>query len=147
MSTDELVAMLEAATEGSRELDEAIAKAIGALPPDAKFWAYNPEDGCAEYEWMDIDPADDDPRPYRSGGQGIDYTTSIDCALTLLPEGFAVRDLMIWPGQPSSLTVYGTKLRGGEYWHHFGDGRWEARAAAPALAICIAALRARSVSQ
>lgn len=130
-----LIAKLEAAPGGSRELDELIAKAVGTLPLEAKFWCFNPEDGNAEYNWDQTDP--DDPRPYLAGGEGIAYTTSIDAALTLVPEGWSTM-LDINPGE-ACCTV------------HDNSGYVSEPAATtktPALALCIAALRARqTISQ
>lgn len=72
------------------------------------------------------------------------YTTSIDAALTLVPEGFAVEDMMIWPGHPSRLSITGThKEKDGQYWHSSEDGRWSGTGSTAPLAICLAALRAR----
>lgn len=145
MSIEDLITRLEGATEGSRELDEQIAKAVGALPADAKFWAINPEDGMAEYEWLQTDP--DDPEPYPAGGQGLNYTTSVDAALSLVPEGwviplscglhqFIVDAQWGWGCALSQLGVNG---------HGYVYVDWRtSRPPTPALAICIAALRARA---
>lgn len=109
-SIDEMIARLEAATEGSDELDSAISDCVSGQTESY---------GC--------------------------YTRSVDFALTLVPEGFAVRDFSIWPKMRSTVTVLGAHLESdGLYWHHGGDGRWEAEGATPALALCIAALKARA---
>ena len=66
-----LIAKLEAATEGSRALDAEIALAINAVPTGAQLH----KDGITW--WLD--------------NIGVfapeDYTTSIDVALTLVPSG------------------------------------------------------------
>ena len=82
-----------------------------------------------------------------------EYTTSIDAALTLLPEGYAVTDLMIWPDEPSSATVVGTTRRpfGKDHrvsWvHGAGDGTWRGNGATAPLALLAAILRARQGAQ
>ena len=76
------------------------------------------------------------------------YTSSLDAALTLVPEGFTV-EIQMWPGHPSTVTILGTRWepfgekREMAHVHHSVDGRWEASAATPATAVCIAALKAR----
>lgn len=98
---ESLIKKLEAATEGSRELD-----------------------GDIHYH---------DRKPYPKGGWNTDglphYTTSIDAALRLVPEGF------IWD-------VAST----GQAWVMGGldnEQHLVTSAPTPALALCIAALKAR----
>ncbi|NBC37328.1 hypothetical protein GTZ99_12285 [Novosphingobium sp. FSY-8] len=74
------------------------------------------------------------------------YTVSIDAALTLLPEGWAIDRLNMWPGAPSCCDVVGTHDHNGGRWHNFSDGEARGKAATPALALCAAALRAREVA-
>ncbi len=94
-----------------------------------------------------------DGRCWHNGGEPLPrYTSSIGAALKLVPEGYAVTDFMIWPGEPASLTLYQTRRRNwpkepdNEAWVHASktDKRWTARASIPALALCAAALRARA---
>ena len=106
-----LIAALEAAAVGSRELDERIALHVGwAVQPDGQMQAGIPA-----------------------------YSTSLDAALTLVPDG------MWWllgkgrtrPDEP----LYGAKilLRSG---HGYAvDVVAETEAHTPALAMCCAALR------
>lgn len=104
MQVDELVAKLQAATEGSRELDAAIGKAIGKIP----------------VEWLDdFMPADI-----------AQYSRSLDAALTLVPDrrGWSVQHLA-----QATAVVFGT-----EYIRTWAN-------TAP-LALCIAALKARSAA-
>ena len=125
-----LIERLESATEGSRELDEAI---INALCPDAM---------CRQ------DPAWEDSITVYHADALLDsgkaelphYTTSLDAALTLVPEGWEwslaggnknepvqVPYASCWPDEqpfPAELDLY-------------------AEAATPSLALCIAALKAR----
>ena len=71
------------------------------------------------------------------------FSTSLDAALTLVLEGFAIENFMIWPGHPASLTILGTHNDGDKCWHNSSDGRWKGEAATPPLAVSIAALKAR----
>jgi hypothetical protein len=75
------------------------------------------------------------------------YTASLDAALTLVPEGWAVERWQIWPGEPSSLDLLETK-RTGDQWVRCDGwlGKVEAVAATPALALAAAALRARAAA-
>lgn len=77
------------------------------------------------------------------------YTSSLEAAMSLVPEGFAISDWMIWPGEKSKVVVIGTRLRpfGTEkkdsWVHDFKkDGKWRGEADTPALALTAAALRA-----
>lgn len=70
------------------------------------------------------------------------YTTSLDAALTLVPEGHAV-DLTLWAQKHRAriLPLY----QDGDRWFHRGsDPHFTADAGTPALALCAAALRARA---
>lgn len=86
------------------------------------------------------------------------YTTSLDAAMSLVPEGWAIDKLSMWPASPESASnlsapqshchMVGTSVqRMGRkmVWGHGGsDGRVDATAATPALALVAAALRARA---
>lgn len=129
ISLNDLIANLEASPEGSRELDAEIAEAL-ALPPVDAFRVHGLGDklfAIGAYDYWDC------PK----------FTTSLDAALTLVLEGYAVEQMMIWPRAISQCTVIETRLRGDKYWHSNEDGRWSATANTGPLAVCIAALRAR----
>lgn len=76
------------------------------------------------------------------------YTGSIDAAITLIPDGWPISQLAWWPSTPKgfeseracSVTIMALDHRG------FGNAReqFSAKAPKPALAICIAALRAKA---
>lgn len=107
---EDLIAKLEAATEGNRELDAAIERSRGYR-------------------------VDEELEISRAGDHGGEwdlplYTTSIDAALTLVPEG------MVW----TVLTDYGDLCRARVY---NGKKIWEADGETPPLAACSAALKAR----
>lgn len=117
---------LEAATEPSRELDAEIAPLVG--------WeeSYIPGAG-----WVWRGPGDRNiPGPFPR------FTSSIDAALTLVPEGFSVELGIYTESQDTPRS--GSFARVNKYC--MGDGpAWEIdaeQAATPALAICIAALKA-----
>lgn len=105
MTREQLIAALEAATEGSRELDEQIASECNIL-------LY----------------------PH--------YTTSIDAALTLVPEGCIWKVFSDYPGDAyfADVEKWVPGQGGPENW------RTDGACSSPALALCIAALRARSES-
>ena len=131
-----LIAELGAAKEGSRGLSDKVLLACG--------WVYDERRpaGRGHTGW------------YLPDGEAL-FTThthlfgapspteSLDAALTLVPEGFAINDFMIWPGHPASLTIFGTHKDGDKYWHNASDGRWKGEAATPPLAVSVAALKAR----
>lgn len=132
----DLIARLEAATEGSRYLDAQIHKYIER---DQSLFA--------KFERSAQAPAADFGMPPTVADQTPHYTTSLDAALTLVPEGW-------WPG--FGWAEYDPKV-------HKQTGRYGwaelvrnvpgrsfpeeiygySDSGSPALAICIAALKAR----
>ncbi len=122
--TDDLIARLEAATEGSEELDIAIWDQIESWPA-----GHHPD-------WR-IAP---NGREIHATMFAPGYTTSIDGALTLIPEGWAW--FVEWIGTPftegaARLWIPSQRTRGLE------TEQFQTEAKTPALALCIAALRAR----
>jgi hypothetical protein len=118
---DELIKRLEAAGGPARELDRDIALAVGYRfgPTPSKQW---------DEDWPDIfDPAGNEVPLLPS------FTESIDAAATLVPEGY------IW-----DVTSTGTA------WADCMDGDLDqfvgSKGATPAIALCIAALRARTTT-
>ena len=101
----ELIARLEAASEGSRELDEAIHSFIGS-PHDGR--------GLVSFPWPS-------------------YTTSLDAALMLVPEGWVVEDLFIGADKTSCVDLLFS-----------GKPAANGSANTAPLAVCIAALKARA---
>lgn len=112
---EELIARLEATDHGDRDLDDAIHTAVGGKdpPPEGALWRHTVYTLSAPW-----------------------FTTSIDAALTLVPElprrsiNVALEDrgeavaVVTWDGEPC---------------HAVGRAHNQ-----PALALCIAALRARA---
>ena len=113
---DDLIARLEAAMEGSRELDKTISKLIGTYSA--------PDRGDPTGTWKS-------------------YTTSLDAALTLVPEGWQFgigthpADELFNPGGAQAYcTKHGTGGAPRGYAH--------ADAHTAPLALCIVALKARA---
>lgn len=126
---DELIKRLEEATGPSRELDAEIAVASGGY-----FFG----DGELCYR--------DGETIVHPGHGGIDlapkYTSSIDAALTLVPEGWA-RESAAWPDGLATVTLEGTHIKeDGDRWHHHSDGRVDAAHRHEAIALCIASVKA-----
>lgn len=124
---EDLIKRLEEATEGSASLDLDIAILLGLKKP-----VYSIDDKYAEY-----------------AATALPYTTSLDAALQLVPEW--------WEWQVSNRAP--KSHAGRAYIHnkesHFvGMGaspnpalkQFEVTAATPALALCIAALKARATT-
>ena len=112
MTHDDLIARLESAPEGSRELDKAI-------------WLHITD---APYVDFRADTADWLPH----------YTTSLDAALELVPEGWTAWELRSH-GRKTRFSADLSRMSecdAGEDWAH-GMG------STPALALVIAVLRAR----
>lgn len=131
MERDELIAALERAEGPSEELDARILSAIYA--PDAVV-RQSPFNGAwCLYKDGSERLVDGSNIPRRDKN----YTSSIDAALTLVPEGW------IWG--------IGTEAEGGPRFRaglskHNADG-WDDRhgvSCSPAIALCIAALKARA---
>ncbi len=120
----ELIAKLEAATEGSRELDLEIAMICGhdlssGFTPTFAYHGDTPV-----YEW--------------STGETPSYTTSIDAALTLVPEGWYVATIAQWRSGPGP-RIWAATLNAEP---GADAGYRHATRSSPALALCIAALKA-----
>ena len=130
MPNDELIARLEAATGPCRELDAAIALAKGWIQYGPNW--FTPPNLTVKHHKSEL------PR----------YTASIDAALTLVPANALWGVKALWDQGPDanggpkayrgSVDVY--EVRDGLFWkdNHLS------LAPTPALAICIAALKARS---
>lgn len=132
---DKLIAELESATKGSRKLDDAISTIIGRPPPQTGGY-YGWEDGPGYYS-----------RPKDSEGitreiwESRHFTTSLDAALTLVPEGTDI-DLYV-AGHNSSSNACAVDILHPETEEKFGTGNNRSTA----LALCIAALKARQAME
>jgi hypothetical protein len=117
----DLIALLEAATRPDSDLDKRVFAYVDG-------WSY-PLVGAAIQEFKERMRWDGETR----------YTASLDAALTLVPEGWewaAGADLRLFHGAAAWARVFpvGEQQR----------GTGNCLAAAPALALCIAALKARA---
>ena len=127
MMREELISALEKATGPDRDLDGEIAAAV---------WGAHTEWEQANYT-MDIylvvhwAP----PHPYAGMKEPCPaYTASIDAALTLVPDGarWCVGRYVVPDGEEAS--EYAARVDGPRFYD----------AASPAIALCIAALKARA---
>lgn len=129
MTREELIAALEKAEAGSRKLDAAVA---AFLAKDDDYTSI--EQNFRGYDWC---------VRYYPGPPGPEYsrvpryTTSSDAALTLVPDNHTV-DMAICPEMGVVTRVYSGPVRENSAGEPTGRGN------APALALCIAALKARA---
>lgn len=126
----DLIAKLEDATEGSRELDAEISAAIGNVvePCGANDWAVLY--GTKIVEGSEGRLEDEDWRELEH------YTTSLDAALTLVPEGYLWQ---IKQAVQCCALVWALEV---DYDDHPVPTGYSTTH--PALALTIAALKARS---
>jgi hypothetical protein len=117
---DDLIARLEQAGEGSRDLDKAIKDEFVGFDPDVDLPRYFPTAG--------------DPTPH--------YTTIIDDARKLAPPDHMIYLSFNSPLPPSAWACCAPPKLGG---HQSAKKRrhLEGRSSDPALALCIAAIKAR----
>lgn len=121
-----LIEKLEAATEGSRELDCR----IWCLRQGFTYRRY--QQGTTDQFFYD----DDTGSPQVISGFPPHYTTSLDAALTLVPEGYT------WEvSSPMFLTDLERKPAA-FVWPPSRCGGPKPYGATPALALCVAALKA-----
>lgn len=120
MTPTELIAALEAATGPSRELDGEIALAVNAVP--VNYSRRGVATASARAEWWD------DSRE-TCWWSAPHFSASLDAAMTLVP------DKMGWEmdNWPQGKMLYHAAIRGG---HGLSN-------ATSAIALCIAALKAR----
>lgn len=130
MTMDELIQALEKATGADRELDKAIQRAIEPWLADAEISEFIEDDGTMRWR----KPNDERGPDHWYHGWIGSYTSSIDAALTLVPAKFH------W-------TLYdsdgGTNAYAQVEPPEWSIAPWDGTAATPALALCIAALKAR----
>lgn len=151
---EKLIEKLEGLTGPNRRVDQDIAEYLGWRVSRDPYWNYfeNAHGGGPIYS-----PPGDELCISRDGRNDIPcdealpaFTASIDSALTLVPEGYAIQNFEMWPGCLSRLRILETAREPfGEKrviaWVHGGlaRGKWDAEHTIPAIALCIASLRAR----
>lgn len=161
MTTDELIKLLEGATEGSRDLDARIGYAVDLIAEGDLSWRTT-VDRCG---WEDAMRRSESHQNVWSSYLPH-YSTSVDAALTLVPEGD-------WGGE--IMWNFGALKRGGYVELNLANPAWmvpgyntddpphahlacvssyddidEGKPDHPrplAIALCIASLRARTASQ
>lgn len=127
---DDLIKRLEKAEDGSRELDAEIWQSSGTMPEGLEDVGYfpDPAKGCME----------------GSIYAAPHYTTSLDAALTLVPEGWEIQLFKKLNGSKCRLK------RVVDYYlvAPMENSEWEEDrlVTTSALALCIAALKARDVT-
>lgn len=126
-----LIARIEAATEGSRELDCVIAVASGEFFIKGEI--------CGEPAYCYIDSDEVLHMPGNGGGAAMvpNYSESVDAALTLVPEGWSHGYRLTTANDDLGSLVEAWVRTKGRMWHGVTHST-------PALALCAAALRARS---
>ncbi|CAB4176800.1 hypothetical protein UFOVP1672_43 [uncultured Caudovirales phage] len=117
----DLIERLSNASEGSRELDLAIVRSGVGIPIVQEVWS------------------DDDL--LNVSNIMPHYTTSIDAALTLVPEGWRVYALQEEYTDKPGVWFAGLDHRTA----HYKYGSMIGKAPHPALALCIAALQALNI--
>lgn len=120
MKAEELLALAERVEEAEgpdRELDREIKAAVGDAWDYAADWG--PRDNC---------------HPVANA-----YTASLDAVMTLVPEGWRLRQ-MNFSGPCADDRKWHLNLHGGRE----GGDTFVGRGRTPALALCAAALRARA---
>lgn len=129
---DELIKRLAAASEGSRGLDAAIEIDIeGVSQSECNQYLAAIERHPKPNPWDCFDPC----CPH--------YTTSIDAALTLLPEGWKITHAFWDAGATATFCLTKKERVKGEDTNRYSGGI----SSTPALALCIACLKARKEAQ
>lgn len=144
---EKLIERCETLTEPCRETDAAIEAVLGcpcfadALPPAKDDWHWEFEaddDSGAVVVYMVL--GNKTSKKFKKYSDP-NYTSSIDAAMTLVPEGFHLHVLnqIDWPGEGWNVNLWGPPVPEGQR-------RFEkSYAKTAAIALCIAALRARSI--
>lgn len=128
----DLIARLESAPEGSRGLDAEIA--LHLYP---RISTYESDEVRGSGHWVS---------PDYGAIYAENYTTSLDAALTLVPEGQE-----IW-WEVRQMCSLSSPMKGGEgifsarVGLNYGADGYLGRSDNPALALCIAALKAREAA-
>lgn len=131
---DSLIERLAAAQGPSRELDAEIAYFAIGEPRGNRYWQWR---GMQPKDAANVTIAD----YWRA--RAPKFTESIDAALTLVPEGWALLRLDQYYDQNNPSMGWGAKLRCYER-PETGLIIGERLGGNPALALCIAALKARA---
>ncbi len=141
--TDTLIRRLEEATEGSRELDARIGAEIRYFSDKAEDWMRGWQGPIAPYHEKPGHIACWHTDGRMSVWWSVPcYTTSIDAALTLVPEGWDDVQLFI---KKNGCKARLKRRRGALLVAPMESERPDRLVATPAVALVIAALRARGI--
>ena len=124
MTTAELIEKLERADGPSRELDEAIYELMGGCNHKrTKYYAVQSDTG---FTCLDCG------KDTYGAKYAPSYTASIDAAMTLVPEGWSYTVAWLHRNGRATVAMFHAKLN-----------EQRAESQTPAIALCIAALKAK----
>jgi hypothetical protein len=133
---EELIERLEKATGPDREADVAIW--LSQHPDRDRLWALTGIQDRLRTDRLLVSTVLRTPTEYGFWEEKHNYTRSIDAAMTLVHEDAFVQ-IKRFPDDDDRYEFRGTA------WITLGeDKQWNGRGSSPAIALCIAALRARS---
>lgn len=152
MTRTELIAKLEAAPKGTKELDRLIAREYGWHRVEPRHLR-NGHGGWIEPGEFNGTMSDGSPILDGTHGTTIHrdppmFTASLDAAFTLVPEGWHIYEMA---QKDPSLKHFLDRVKiaphntNDDAWATYSTGAAAANAATLPLAICIAALRARAL--
>ena len=160
MTRNEIISALENATGPDRELDGKVALLVGHTTVSLskhRYWSFNafntrfaapifswPQDPIPEFDpstGKKIVLTEIPPSGWEYDADVPEYTASIDAAMTLVPKNCFISTPCLWPGkvgEPSGPTHL--QIINSEDDLAIGSAKFSDT---PALAICIAALKAK----
>jgi hypothetical protein len=138
MTLAELIQVLEAAKKGSTGLDRLICETMSTVALDRRddcFWAFDHVGAGSEVMELDA-PSTVHP-----------YSTSIDAALELVPEGWSWHVRVLYRGDPATPPMIRAVVFHNATGMILSSEYCEAEAETAPIGLCIAALRARASLQ
>lgn len=138
MTLAELIQILEAAKKGSTGLDRLICETVSIAGPDRRddcFWGYDQVGAGSEV--MELD----------APSQVHPYTTSIDAALELVPEGWSWHLRVLYRGVHAAPPMIRAVVFNNAIGMILSSEYCEAEAETAPIGLCVAALRARASLQ
>lgn len=137
----DLITRLEQATEGSMGLSRGIAVAVGWHKVKTRYSRHGTEKWgwIAPQDWIggtSEHPILDSLHGTTISREPLDYTRSLDAALTLVPNDH------LWLLEPGGATVATDRDH-----HSYYTTQFDGSHAVPAIALCIACLKALSAGE
>lgn len=135
MTLAELIQVLEAAKKGSPGLDRLICETVATFALDRRddrFWKFDPAESGSDVIELDA-PSRVHP-----------YTTSIDAALELVPDGWSWNLRVLHRGDRSMPPMVRAVVFNNAIGMILSSEYCEAEAETAPIGLCIAALRARA---